>query len=70
MGSIVENLEDLRTRVREADAPVLVYCHHGVRSMHAAAWLAAQGLPGVANLSGGIDAYSREADPTVPRYGP
>ena len=48
--------------------PVIVYCHHGVRSMSVAAWLAARGLAGLENLRGGIDAWSTQVDPTVPRY--
>ena len=56
--------------VRDALARGLVvaYCHHGVRSMHVAHWLAAQGLEGVLNLDGGIDAWSTEVDQAVPRY--
>jgi rhodanese-related sulfurtransferase len=48
--------------------PLVVYCHHGVRSRAVAEWLAEQGLTGIINLKGGIDAWSREADSTVPRY--
>lgn len=56
--------------VREALArgPVVAYCHHGVRSRNVAAWLAANGLPGVLNLQGGIDAWSLAVDPAIPRY--
>lgn len=49
-------------------AGIVVYCHHGVRSLAAAQFLAAQGVEGVANLSGGIDRYAREVDTTIPRY--
>ena len=68
MGQIVENLETLQVHVAQASAPVVVYCHHGVRSMAVAQWLSVQGIPGILNLTGGIDAYSLGADPTVPRY--
>jgi len=56
--------------IREAIArgPLIVYCHHGVRSMMVAQWLAAQGLAGAINLAGGIDAWSVEVDSAVPRY--
>jgi rhodanese-related sulfurtransferase len=56
--------------IREAAgrAPLVVYCHHGVRSLMAARWLAAQGVAGALNLEGGIDAWSIEADPGTPRY--
>jgi adenylyltransferase/sulfurtransferase len=46
---------------------LIVYCHHGVRSSVAAAWLRARGF-NARNLSGGIDRWSREVDPSVPRY--
>lgn len=54
--------------IRAAGAPLVVYCHHGVRSMTAAAWLAQQGIAPVYNLQGGIDAWSTRVDPSVPRY--
>jgi adenylyltransferase/sulfurtransferase len=49
-------------------APVVVYCHHGVRSNAAAARLHALGIDPVFDLAGGIDRYSREVDPSLPRY--
>ncbi len=48
--------------------PIVVYCHHGVRSMVVARWLARRGVAGLLNLDGGIDAWSREVDASVPRY--
>jgi rhodanese-related sulfurtransferase len=48
--------------------PVVVYCHHGIRSMHAIHFLAQAGFTDLTNLSGGIDAWSREVDPKLPRY--
>lgn len=51
----------------EADAVVL-YCHHGIRSLDAAAWLRAQGVEGARSLSGGIERWAAEIDPRVPRY--
>ncbi len=47
---------------------VIVYCHHGVRSMSVANWLASRGHSGLENLRGGIDAWSVQVDPSVPRY--
>jgi len=47
---------------------VVVLCHHGVRSQHAAEELIARGLKNVHNLVGGIDAWSADVDPNVPRY--
>jgi rhodanese-related sulfurtransferase len=49
------------------DKPVIVYCHHGVRSLQAAFILRGAGIP-ARSLAGGIDQYSLEADPTLPRY--
>lgn len=66
-------LRELPARVGEIEeaarlGPIIAYCHHGQRSMVAAAWLARRGLAEVANLDGGIDAWSLEVDPTVRRY--
>lgn len=43
-------------------------CHHGMRSAQVCAWLSRQGFGKVHNLAGGIDRWSTEIDPTVPRY--
>jgi adenylyltransferase/sulfurtransferase len=48
--------------------PIVVYCHHGVRSQHGAAALLRLGHRDVYSLAGGIDAWSVEVDPAVPRY--
>jgi rhodanese-related sulfurtransferase len=50
------------------DRDVVVYCHVGARSAQAAIWLKANGWPRVRSLAGGIDAWSEEVDPAVPRY--
>ena len=47
---------------------VVCYCHHGVRSLHAAEYLGRLGLPDVVSLAGGIDAWSLQIDSSVPRY--
>lgn len=52
----------------EKDAPLVLYCHHGVRSQHAARYLAGLGFTDLGNLAGGIEAWSRLVDPGVPRY--
>lgn len=58
----------LRERL-DPEGDVVVLCHAGVRSWQFGCWLMeAQGFPRVWNLQGGIDAWSVEADPTVPRY--
>jgi rhodanese-related sulfurtransferase len=47
---------------------VVVYCHVGARSAQAAIWLTANGWRRVRSLAGGIDAWSEQVDPGVPRY--
>ena len=46
----------------------VIHCHHGVRILMAAQFLRERGLRRVTNLSGGIDAWSVQVDPSVPRY--
>lgn len=46
----------------------VIYCHHGIRSLHACAYLRSKGFTRLVNLIGGIDAWSHEVDPTVPLY--
>jgi len=46
----------------------VVYCHHGLSSAAAVAWLRERGFARVQNLTGGIDRWSLEVDPTVRRY--
>lgn len=57
-------------RVDELDPErtYVVMCHSGVRSLRVATYLAASGFTRLFNLAGGIDAWSREVDPSVPRY--
>lgn len=47
---------------------IIFVCHHGIRSLDAAAYFAGHGLENVRSLRGGIDAWSCEVDPTLPRY--
>jgi adenylyltransferase/sulfurtransferase len=49
-------------------ALVVTYCHHGIRSLNAAAMLVRIGHTRVASLAGGIDAWSQLIDPSLPRY--
>ena len=50
------------------DAEIVVFCHHGVRSLQVAAWLRQQGWTNVSNMTGGIDAYAIYVDPALGRY--
>jgi rhodanese-related sulfurtransferase len=52
----------------QRDAEIIVMCHAGGRSLRVAQFLANQGFTDVANLSGGISAWSQAVDATVPRY--
>jgi rhodanese-related sulfurtransferase len=52
----------------DPDAPVVVMCHHGARSLNVAMWLRDQGFTHAQSLAGGIDAWSRSIDPSIPRY--
>lgn len=47
---------------------VIVYCHHGIRSLYATTYFRENGVPQALSLRGGIDAYSVEVDQTIPRY--
>jgi rhodanese-related sulfurtransferase len=55
-------------RTLNPDQEILLYCHHGIRSLHAAMHLSAIGFKKVSHLRGGLDAYSLRADPNIPRY--
>jgi rhodanese-related sulfurtransferase len=70
-GSLHIPLEELPARVDElrevAARPVVVLCHLGVRSYHAAAFLASVGIA-AASLRGGIEAWAVDVDPRMPRY--
>ena len=50
------------------DTPIITICHHGVRSLDAAAYLLRQGFTNVRSMSGGIDVWSQTIDTAVPRY--
>lgn len=63
-------LGELSERLGEIDraAEIVVHCHSGMRSAHAVQLLQQAGIRNVFNLAGGIDAWSVEIDPSVPRY--
>lgn len=63
-------LGELGVRHTELDpgAETICICHHGVRSAHAAAALAQLGFDALWNLSGGVDRWAREVEPSMPRY--
>ena len=63
MGSIPANLQKL-----DVDDDVICFCHHGMRSLDVANWLRQQGVKSAKSMVGGIDRWSIEIDPKVPRY--
>lgn len=71
-GSHLIPLDELPRRAGEVKPPtgatVVVYCHHGIRSLSGAAILQQFGAENVFSMAGGIDAWSQVVDPSVPRY--
>lgn len=67
MNTIPANVQQVESLTDE-EATVVVYCHHGVRSMNVAHWLRQQGIERVQSMAGGIDHWSLAVDPAVPRY--
>jgi adenylyltransferase/sulfurtransferase len=63
LGSLSASLQTLP----EVDE-VICYCHHGMRSLDAAAWLRFQGIEKAKSMIGGIERWSLDIDPKVPRY--
>ncbi len=70
VGSTHIPMSKVPSRLAELDpnAPIVVMCHGGMRSLQVAQYLAGQGFDELYNLSGGIDAWSQQVDPSVPRY--
>lgn len=66
--AIPMNTLPARLQELDPDRPVACLCHHGGRSQRVAMFLEQQGFGRVANIAGGIDAWSRERDPSVPLY--
>ena len=71
-GSVLLPLDQLPGKARELGPPagtkIVVYCHHGIRSLSGASILMQAGHENVASLAGGIEAWSVRIDPKVPRY--
>jgi sulfur-carrier protein adenylyltransferase/sulfurtransferase len=63
MGEITSRWQEL-----DADSEIIVVCKAGSRSRRVAQFLSAQGFGRVANLSGGIDAWTRDIDPSLAAY--
>jgi rhodanese-related sulfurtransferase len=71
-GSILLPLGEITTKARlvlpDLSAHIVVHCHHGMRSARAAEYFIKIGYSQIQNLTGGIDAWSAEIDPSVPAY--
>ena len=70
-GATLIPMNDIPVRAHQELDPeqhIVVYCHHGVRSLNVTNWLRQQGYEKVQSMRGGIAAWSREVDPKVPVY--
>lgn len=65
MGEIADRLGELQAH---KTGRIVIHCHHGGRSMRVTQWLRNQGFSQAQNMAGGIDAWSQEVDPSLPRY--
>ncbi len=65
LGELSSRVEEIENWKEEA---VVVYCHHGIRSLNAIAQLRHFGFTRLQNLAGGIDRWSTDVDPSMPRY--
>jgi rhodanese-related sulfurtransferase len=66
MREVPARLGEIRAAL--ARGPLVVYCHHGVRSLAVAEWIAERQPGFILNLQGGVEAWSVEVDPAVRRY--
>jgi rhodanese-related sulfurtransferase len=66
MGSVPGQLQ--RLEAAADDAAIVVFCHHGVRSLQVVNWLRQQGVENCQSMAGGIDLWSLQVDAAVPRY--
>ncbi len=70
-GSLLMPMGEVASRANAELDPnerLLVLCHHGVRSMNVTVWMRNQGFEHAQSVRGGIDAWSREVDPSLARY--
>jgi len=71
-GALLIPMKEIPERLSELepwrDGSIIVHCHHGMRSLRVVGFLRERGFEGAQSMRGGIDAWSIEVDPTVPRY--
>jgi rhodanese-related sulfurtransferase len=69
--SLLMPMGDVPSRAHQEldpDERLLILCHHGARSLSVTSWLRQQGFEAAQSVAGGIDDWSRELDPQIPRY--
>ena len=68
--SVLLPMDEITSRWSELprDRDLVLICHHGIRSMHVAMWLESKGFTRLFNLTGGLDQWSLQIDPNIPRY--
>jgi rhodanese-related sulfurtransferase len=71
-GAVLMPMQEMPARIGEIESwrarRIFVHCHHGIRSLRVATWLRDRGFPWATSMQGGIDAWSLDIDPAVPRY--
>lgn len=71
-GAVLLPMSEIQDRLGELsesrDKQIVVHCHHGGRSLRVARWLRGQGFDKAQSMAGGIDGWSLQIDPEVPRY--
>jgi rhodanese-related sulfurtransferase len=67
LGELPRRVEEVQELITP-ETLVVVYCHHGVRSIHGTLMLHQAGISNAVSMAGGIEAWSTLIDPTVPRY--
>ena len=70
-GALLMPMNEIPARAHQEldpDAHIVVYCHHGVRSLNVTNWLRQQGFEKAQSVAGGIDRWSRVVDSSVPIY--
>jgi len=65
LGQLAQHIEEIE---KWRDEEIVVYCHHGIRSLSAIRQLKDLGFTNLRNLAGGIDRWTTEVEPTLPRY--
>lgn len=64
----LSKFQQLAVQELAPEETIVLYCHHGMRSARAQSFLKAQGYNNVLNLTGGIDAWAAQVEPTMKRY--